>query len=174
MAQPPKWWFCRLRSSQRSAYHHEDAGPSGGWTLSGCCSQKECGHLPTACQQRSTFAGLEEYLLCPGSLPWHSQCCQMAQPPKWWFCRLRSSQRSAYHHEDAGPSGGWTLSGCCSQKECGHLPTAYQQRSASAGLEGYLLCPGSLPWHSQCYQRAPPPKWWFYRSRFSQRFAWWS
>jgi len=31
-------------------------------------------------------------------------------------------------HEDATPSGGLTPSGCCSLREYGRLPTAFQQR----------------------------------------------
>merc|ERR1712241_508125 len=45
----------------------------------------------------------------------------------------------------SGQDGGWTPSGCCSQKEFFHLPAAFQQRSASAGLGGCPPCPGSWP-----------------------------
>lgn len=30
---------------------------------------------------------------------------------------------------------------CYNQQECDHLPAAYQQKSTSAGQEGYLPCP---------------------------------
>jgi len=159
MAQPPEWWSCQWGSSRRSACLHGDATPSEEWTPSGYCNQTGCVHLQAACQQRSTSAGLGECLPCPGSWPWRSRWCQMAQPPRWLSCQSRSWQRSAYHHADVGPSGGLTPSGCCSQTGSFHPQVAFRQRSTSADLGECPPCPGSWPWRSQWCLRAQPPRW---------------
>ncbi len=75
--------------------------------------------------QRSTSAGLVGCLLCPGSWLWRFQLCPMAPLQVWWFYQSASSQRSAFHLADAGPSEEWILSGCCSQKVCGHPQVAF-------------------------------------------------
>ena len=50
-----------------------------------------------------------------------------------------SSSCVSWHlHGDGVPNEGLILSGYCSRRVYVHLPTVYQQRSISVGLEGYL------------------------------------
>ncbi|WMV25789.1 hypothetical protein MTR67_019174 [Solanum verrucosum] len=44
------------------------------------------------------------------------------------------------HHEALALDVELIFSGCCSPPRCGHPRAAYQQKSAFAGLEGFLLC----------------------------------
>ena len=115
--------------------------PGGGCSPSGCCSRRECVHPQAVCRQRSTSAGLGECPPCPGSWPWHSQWSQKAPPPGWWSCQWESSRRSACLPSVWEPGEGCSPSGCCSRRACVHPPAACRQRSASAGLAGFLPCP---------------------------------
>jgi len=159
MAQPPEWWSFQSRSWQRSAYLLSDGEPDEGYSPSGCCNQTECDHLPAVYRRRSISADLGECPPYPGSWLWHSQWSLMAQPPEWLFCQWGFWRRSAYLLSDEEPDEGCSPSGCCNQKECGHLLAAFQRRWASAGQGGFLPCPESWPWHSRWNQRAQPRGW---------------
>ena len=67
--------------------HPVDGGPGAGWTLAGCCSRKERGHLPGACLHRWASAGggrgwgwgrMGGCLPYPGSWPLLSRWCHWA------------------------------------------------------------------------------------------------
>merc|ERR1712108_74886 len=57
---------------------------------------------------------------------------------------------------DGEQGGGWTPSGCCSQRGSFRLRAACQRRSASAGPGGCPPCPGSWPSRSRWCLRARP------------------
>jgi len=82
MVPPPKWWSYQWGSWQRSAFHPWDGEQDEGCSPSGCYSQTGCDHLPAACQQRLTSAGLVECPPCLEFLPSHFQWNQMVPPPK--------------------------------------------------------------------------------------------
>merc|ERR1740138_187727 len=56
-----------LLEMQQPTCHHASARPSAKSTPFGCCSRRECGRPPIACQQISNAVDLEGYLLCLGS-----------------------------------------------------------------------------------------------------------
>ena len=57
-------WLAMVQSmAEGCTYHHHAGGArGGGWTPSGCCSQKECGRPRAACRRRSDAVDQGGYL----------------------------------------------------------------------------------------------------------------
>ena len=70
-----------------------------------------------------------------GRPAWPSSSCACSF---WGWCSSSSSS-SWPLLSGGGPDGGWTPSGCCSQRGCGHPQAVYRQRSASVDQGEFLL-----------------------------------
>jgi len=157
MAQLQEWWFYPWESWQKFAFLHANAEPDEELIPSECCSHWGFCHPQAVFQQRSVSAGLGEFLPCPGSWLSHFQWSQMAQLQEWWFYPWESWQKFAFLHANAEPDEELIPSECCSHWGFCHPQAASQQRSVSAGLVGFLPCPGSWPLHFQWNQKALLP-----------------
>ena len=116
-----------------------------------------------AFQRRWVFADRGEYLPCLGSFPWRFQLSRLAQRREWWSFRWGSWRKFAFHLWVWGPSGEWTLSGCCSQTMSVRPQVAFQRRWVFADQEEFLPCPGSFLWQFRSSLRARHREWWSFR-----------
>jgi len=130
------------------------------WSTLTSSSGECCSYDRTSSCDSLSLAGEDERNIC-GRSSYRSYisvqaCAEMVQ----W-----------YHHADEEPDEVSTPFECCSRWEFVHPPTVYQRISVAVDQEGYLLCPESLPWHSQLNLMVQPLMWWFSQWAFSQKSA---